>query len=341
MKLLICTQAIDRSDPVLGFFHRWVEELAKQAEHIHIICLKEGEHALPQNVRVHSLGKEHGASKLKYIARFYRYIVAFQDEYDAVFVHMNQEYVLMGGIFWRLFGKRIVLWRNHKKGSWQTRIAAFLAHRVCFTSPDAHVSAFTNAQKMPIGIDTAAFQPSGNTRYKNTILFLGRLDAVKHPDVFLEALAQLSESDVDFSANVYGDPTPGRESYAEGLRERFKSVKGVSFLPAVRNDETPAIYAAHTLYVNLTPSGSFDKTIGEAMASGCLVVAANDALRDVLPEELIVNPDDPQSVARAIRAALDMDDARQNELARQCRAYIEREHSLSLLTLKLASILSK
>jgi len=341
MRLLICTQAIDRNDPVLGFFHRWVEELARQAEHIHIICLKEGEHNLPQNVRVHSLGKEHGVSKLKYIARFYRYLVAFQDEYDAVFVHMNQEYVLMGGFAWRLLGKRIVLWRNHKKGSWQTRLAALFAHRVCFTSPEAYVSAFTNAQKMPIGIDTEAFKPRVDRPRQNSILFLGRLDAVKHPDVFLEAFTRLSESGADFSADVYGDPTPGREGYADGLRRRFQGAKGVSFFPAVRNDETPAIYASHALYVNLTPSGSFDKTIGEAMASGCLVVAANDALRDVLPKELMVSPDDPQSVARAIRTALDMDDAQRDEVSKRCRAYIERQHSLHLLSSKLTVLFSR
>jgi len=73
MKLLICTQMIDKNDPILGFFHRWVEEFAKHFEHIHVICLKEGQHTLPQNVTVHSLGKEGGESRIKYVIRFYRF----------------------------------------------------------------------------------------------------------------------------------------------------------------------------------------------------------------------------------------------------------------------------
>src|ERR1041385_8548279 len=121
MRLLVTTQAVDLNDPVLGFFHRWIEELAKHYEHVHVICLKEGEQRLPSNVSVHSLGKEQGRSRVKYLVLFYRYIWTLRNEYDAVFVHMNQEYVLLGWKLWFLLGKRIVLWRNHKKGSFLTR----------------------------------------------------------------------------------------------------------------------------------------------------------------------------------------------------------------------------
>ena len=46
MKLLIMTQAVDQNDPVLGFFHRWIEEFSRHCERVHVICLKEGEHSL-------------------------------------------------------------------------------------------------------------------------------------------------------------------------------------------------------------------------------------------------------------------------------------------------------
>ena len=60
MKLLITTQAVDTDDPVLGFFVRWIEEFAKHAERVEVVCLREGKHGLPPNVRVHSLGKKNG-----------------------------------------------------------------------------------------------------------------------------------------------------------------------------------------------------------------------------------------------------------------------------------------
>ena len=68
---LIITQIIDKDDPILGFFHRWVEEFAKHIDHIDVICLKKGEHTLPSNVSVYSLGKEGGESRIKYTFRVY------------------------------------------------------------------------------------------------------------------------------------------------------------------------------------------------------------------------------------------------------------------------------
>ena len=124
MKLLITTQAVDLDDPVLGFFHRWLVEFSKHCESIHVICLKEGRHELPANVFVHSLGKESGASRLRYVARFYRYIWKYKNEYDTVFVHMNPEYIVLGGLLWRIGGKRIGLWYVHKSVSVRLRIAA-------------------------------------------------------------------------------------------------------------------------------------------------------------------------------------------------------------------------
>jgi len=74
MKLLIITQIVDRDDAILGFFHRWIEEFAKHCEQITVICLKEGKHNLPKNVQVLSLGKEDGASKVRYLFNFYRFV---------------------------------------------------------------------------------------------------------------------------------------------------------------------------------------------------------------------------------------------------------------------------
>src|SRR5581483_1556903 len=155
MRLLVITQAVDRDDPVLGFFHRWLEALAPTVERLEVVCLREGRHDLPKNVSVHSLGKP--ASRFAYVLNLYRYI--FSLRYDAVFVHMNEEYVLLGGILWRLMGTKVVLWRNHKMGSWRTRLAVSLSSVVCHTSREAFVAYSKKAILMPAGIDTDSFVP--------------------------------------------------------------------------------------------------------------------------------------------------------------------------------------
>ncbi|MBI4086504.1 hypothetical protein HY416_00780 [Candidatus Kaiserbacteria bacterium] len=64
MKLLICTQTVDRGDPTLGFFHEWIAEFARHCERVIVVCLFEGEHSLPENVTVLSLGKERRREKI-------------------------------------------------------------------------------------------------------------------------------------------------------------------------------------------------------------------------------------------------------------------------------------
>ena len=95
------------------------------------------------------------------------------------------------------------------------------------------------------------------------------------------------------------------------------------------------------LYVNLTPSGKFRQNDREAMACGCIVVVANDVLRGVIPDELLVDADSPTSVARGIEAALVLPEERRVEIAEKSRAYILKEHSLPFLVEKLQRLFSE
>ncbi len=329
MKLLICTQAVDTKDPVLGFFHRWIEEFASRCDEVTVICLREGEHALPKNVRVFSLGKERYESRVLYALKFIRYIWRERARYDAAFVHMNQEYVLLGGLWWRMWGKGVWMWRNHKKGNWLTRIAVVLSHRVFCTSRASFTSRFHNNEVMPVGIDTESFSPKDTPRPRS-ILFFGRLDPVKRADEFIATLQRLHADMVEFTATVCGDATPGNEAYAHEVKDQGKTLVDqgkLVFLPSISHSKAPDLYRAHTFYVNLTPSGSFDKTILEAAACGLVPVVVNDELREVVPEELHIS----ESPVGALVSALIMPDSDRAQIAAHVRMFVEREHSLKLL----------
>jgi hypothetical protein len=58
MKLLVITQKIDIDDDILGFFHRWVEKFAENLDRVYVICLWEGKHSLPRNVKVYLACRE-------------------------------------------------------------------------------------------------------------------------------------------------------------------------------------------------------------------------------------------------------------------------------------------
>lgn len=343
MRLLITTQAMDRDDPVLGFFVGWVAELAKRYESIEVLCLKEGEHELPANVSVHSLGKEGGSSRFKYVWRFYRSVFVLRHRYGAVFVHMNQEYVLLGGIFWRLMGKRVYLWRNHWAGSVMTDIAAALSTKVFCTSRHSYTAKYKKTVVMPIGIDTTLFKPvAGITRVPHSVLFLARMAPSKRPDVLFEALRLLQTRGIVYSASFVGSPLPADEEYYQGMRievEKRGMQEMVKFVPGIANNETPRVYSAHEVSVNLSRSGMYDKTIPEAAACGALVLASSDDYAAEADARLTFKDGDAADLARKLEALLMLAENERDALTQALRAFAEK-NSLTTLGERLAQELS-
>src|SRR3989344_6805529 len=218
MKLLIITQKVDRNDAVLGFFHRWLLEFAKNFEKITVICLKRGEYSLPPNIKVLSLGKENKelgiknyelGKRARYVWNFYKYIWRERKNYDTVFVHMNQEYILLGGLIWKILSKKIYMWRNHHAGSFLTDSAAMFCEKVFCTSKFSYTAKYKKTAILPVGVNTEIFKPNSEVKkVPHSILFLARMAPVKKPHILIQALQVLRTRGLDFTASFYGDPMP-------------------------------------------------------------------------------------------------------------------------------------
>ncbi len=275
MRLLILTQTIDKNDPVLGFMHRWVSKLANNFEKITVIALQVGEHELPINVHVLELGRK---QRLKALWRFYTYIWQYRRDYDAVFVHMNQEYVLLAGDIWRLLGKKVYLWRNHAAGNMLTDMAIWMSRKVFYTSSASYTARFPKSVKMPIGVDTDFFRPDPNVmRVPRSVLFLGRISPVKKVFEFLDWVMESP-----YIATVAGPLLERDREYGEVVLKRIEESNGkVRYVGPVTQEEALKLFQTHEIYVNKTPAGSFDKTIIEAAASGCKLMVDNPDARDI------------------------------------------------------------
>ena len=334
MRLLIITQKVDVKDPVLGFFVGWINELSNHFEHITVICLGKGEYTLPKHVKVLSLGKEQGVSKITYLFRFYTYIWTERKNYDSVFVHMNAEYIVLGTPIWKILCKKIALWYNHQHAGLMARFAFLLPNFIFYTADRAYASRVNRAYQMPVGVDSDFFRGNNNISKKpRSILFLSRISPVKRLDVLIEAVSILVERGVDCTLSVYGDvPSRDKEYYDSIFKKASPLIdKGVaSFKGGISTSTTPAIYNEYEIYVNLTNSGSFDKTIVEAACSETIILASNKTLENDFGSDYLFKEGDALDCANKLQNILEMNDSKKEEVGKRFRKYGLR-HDIKVL----------
>lgn len=289
MKLLILTQKVDQHDPILGFFHRWLEELAKNCEQVIVIALGVGDFNFPANVRVLSLGKESKASRLAYLIKFFTYLWQERNHYDKVFVHMNPIYVVLAGGYWRLAGRPVGLWYTHRQVDWKLRIAAKLATVIFTAAPESFQLKSAKLIVTGHGIDTAAFVCPAKVRNTGpfVIMAVGRLTRIKHLDVLLKAATLLKEKiSTPFVVRLIGEAVTADDkkylSELQSISHHNQLETLIDWRGAVSPEQIKTLYCEADLTVNLTPTGGLDKAVLESMAAGVPVLTSNQAFRDYL-----------------------------------------------------------
>lgn len=267
MKLLITTQALDTKDPILGFFVRWVEEFAKHVESVTVICLRKGEYTLPENVRVFALG---GGNKLTRTYKLLRGAYKFRNNYDAVFVHMNPEYLVAAGWLWRLLKKRTVLWYTHKSVDFKLRVAVRHVNAILTASKESFRLPSPKLRVVGHGIDTSFFSPDPSVPRGTHALSVGRLNPAKRHDL---AIRVAHEAGVELHIAGDGPERPKLEALAHELGAR------VVFLGALTQEQLRDEYRRAAYMIHTSETGSLDKVVLEALASGCPVHTNDPALK--------------------------------------------------------------
>ncbi|GEM_PF-152024 len=337
MKLLILTQKVDKNDDVLGFFHAWIKEFAKHCEKITVICLGKGEYDLPENVKVLSLGKEDGVSRLGYVFHFYQYTWRERKNYDSVFVHMNKEYILLGAPIWKFYRKKIGFWHAHGHTDFFLKIAEKLSDFI-FTSTE---SGFRLPSKKVFvvgqGIDTELFKPEEIQRARKTfeIVTVGRISPVKDYETLISAAAILSRKNAIFHITIIGGASSfGEKKYLNSLQARVLAEhleKNILFEGAVSNAKILKYLQASNLFVNMSHTGSLDKAILEAMSSALPVITCNEALSDILAaykDTCLFPKKSAALLAKKIEHCIAMNSAERRIFGERLRDIVVKGHNL-------------
>lgn len=341
MKLLIITQVVDKNDDVLGAFHQWIRRFAEVFESVEVICLKRGVLDLPPNVRVHSLGKEKEPSRWRYLRLFYTYIFRYRRDYDAVFVHMNPEYVVLGGLFWRLWGKTTFLWYAHKHGSWLRLAALHIGDRVVSVSKESFVgSESPKFLAVGHGVDPDVYVcPARAAHGPKAIMHTGRLTPVKEYGLLIEAAAILRDrhGHNDFILKLVGAPVSDTDrAYVEGLKKRIAELgltDVVEFTGSVPNKDLLPHLCAASSFVNMQDGGGAGKSFLEAMSCGVPTVVRTPVFNEDLGawKDTLHFDGSAEDFAAKLHATLSLDEASRGRLAADLRRIVVEKHNLKNL----------
>ncbi len=345
MKLLITTQAVDKNDPILGFFHGWLLEFAKHFEHVEVICLREGEHALPANVSVHSLGKENGENRCMYVYRFYRYFwnVYMHNHVDFVFFHMGAIYNILALPFFlirKIKQTKFYWWKAHGHINMAGKIASQCVDKIYTASKESFP--IDTKKRIVIGhaIDTTFFSfiQKEKITYLN-IVCVGRISRVKKFERVIELGSILRARNIPFHAVVVGDVID--VVYMNQLRDMISTCalsNDIEFIGPKTQEEIVDVYKKANILIHPSETGSIDKAVLEAMSVGIIPIALCGAYGSLLGKNgLCVEQNEAIAYGRIIEDIL-ANTEQYHRLTNDMRETVIHKHSLNTLTKRIFEI---
>ena len=340
--------AVDEEHVTLAFGLRWIEAISRHYERVDVVTMRTGAYSLPSNVRVWSVGQELGFSKLRRALRFYAIVVRILRErpISVVFTHMIPIFAVL---FWplaRIARLHNVLWYAHGATPPTLRLAHRLVDRVVSSTPEGFRLPSDKIVFLGQGVETNIYKPA--VRRSGEILrvvTVGRIAPSKGIDLLIEALVECGKN-LNYHLTIVGAPTTESEKvYANTLQRHVDGLPlrhRIDFVGRKSAKEIALLLATCDVFVNLGTTGSLDKAIVEAMASGCPVISSNDAFARIARENGFPHcaiERSAQAVCSALSALAAMPAFLRQELADRQSQVAYRDHTLDGLITRLCKIL--
>ncbi len=347
-RLLIITQSVNADSGVLEFFIDWIRDLAAEFSEVDVIALSVGRYELPANVHVYSLGKERNVPRAVRWIHLAYLLMRRVPQVDVVFAHMSPAFALAAWPVTFVTGRRLVLWYLHRSRTFRLRLAAHLADAVITANTESLTLRSAKVIAIGHGIPTDEFltDHGGNLHDPVRILTVGRVTPIKNLETLIAAAAQTISRDVRLHVKIIGQPALPRDSdYLQHLKNLVHEQKlddAVEFTGYVAHNRLPEEYRQADVYIGLTPAGGIDKTLLEAMASGCIVLTSNSVMREYFgpyDDQLIFAHGNPDDLSKKLESLIALDGDARLRISRFLAASVREHHDLSGFIKKLTAIL--
>lgn len=352
MRLLWFNLATDEDDPLLGFAPSWIRAMARRVESIYVVTTRSGRIAMPNSVKVYTLGKEKGYSRPHRAALLYGRLFSILShvDIDACFSHMNTTFSVLAAPVLKVRRIPLISWYAHPSLTIKVRLAHHLSDRVVTSLKMAYPYRQDKLSVIGQGIDTELFsQGATPPEEPPMILCVGRLSPVKDHHTLIKAVAIMRQRLAKpFRVLILGSPASKQdESYERSLYEivlNLRLEEIVQFHPSVPRVQLPDSYRRAVLHVNLSRTGFGDKVALEAMSCARPSLTANQGLADTLGKysrNLMFDYGDARELSNRLCWLISLPPEERWEIGSYLREQIVQMHSLDRLTTKLLQVISQ
>lgn len=313
MRVLLINFEMDTNSPVVPWQARVATALADRCEAVHVLTEKIGTYEPRPNMTVSliphwpwGVPKRLGGG---WLVNWQLFWLLRQHPCDVCFVHMAQAWTYRLWPVYRLFRLPVLLWYAHGTVTRQLQLSLRCVDRVITSTPEGFRIPSPKVEVIGQAIDTALFAPPATAERQPEIVYVGRISERKRVlemlDVFA-GLCQLAPA-TPWQLKLIGPTlTSADEAYKQNVEARITELglnDKVTLTGALEQAETAKLYTTAALHLNLSETGSMDKTVMEALASGCPVLTTNIAFRQALsayPEMFSANDSAPALAQRIL-----------------------------------------
>ena len=196
------------------------------------------------------------------------------------------------------------------------------------------------------GIDTGLFAPGGREDDPPLLLCVGRLSPIKDHATLIEAAARLHASGARLRLAVVGGAAgPHDEAYVRALRQQVQDrglASLVDWAGPLPPRALPEWYRRCAAHVNLTRTGSGDKSVLEAMSCARPSLVANQGFRELLgphADRLSFPERDADALASRLQDLLRAGAGERAAIGADLRERVVRHHALDRLADRLLALL--
>jgi glycosyltransferase involved in cell wall biosynthesis len=250
---------------------------------------------------------------------------------------MNQIYVILGGVLWRVWGKRIGLWYAHGAVSTSLKVATLLTHTVFTSTPQGF--RISSAKKVVTGqgIDMSRFvyaerQPQ---THQLQLITVGRVSVSKQLETLLQACALLRQQGVSFQFRIVGSVvTEADKAYEANLRaycDRKGIADAIIWQGPATQSELPSLLAVADLFIHDGVTNSLDKVLVEAVACGVPTISSNPSYRHIIgavDQPIYFPAGDAAALVTCMQSMASLPLVDKNQFTRGIAQKVQREHSL-------------